>query len=128
MTPLKVIGALSTSMMAGSVLLLQAAGATPEITGAVLLSASVLALQIYLLRRVQSIPAEEGVKRHDAIDRIGETIAAMQLRDIAEKERIEDRIMRLIREGLDREATERRTFDERLRQLEREMPPRARAS
>lgn len=118
MTLLKVVGAAATTMTAGAVLLLQTAGGSPEITGAVLLSATTLALLLYLVRRVQMIPREEGVLRHEANDRVHAALTAQSERFDTELQRMEARLLGAITAGFTREAEERHTFEARLRECE----------
>ena len=115
------MGAAGTST---SLVLVQALADRPELTASVILSTLVLALLLYVLKRVNAIPAEEGLKRHDVVNRMTETIAGGHDALQAETHRMEARLLGAIEGGLDREATERRTFDQRLLELERELPRR----
>ena len=107
-----------------SLVLVQAFADRPEITASVILSTLVLALLVYVLKRVNAIPAEEGVKRHDAMDAANTAMVANVDRLQEEMHRMEARLLGAIESGLEREGTERRTFDHRLRELERELPRR----
>lgn len=101
---------------------------------------------LYLVRRVNSLPAEEAEKRHAATDRVNEVIlrnydqleAEQQRADarhLGAVEAMETRLLtalkdaeRRLKDGMDqgfaREMTERHTFDQRLRDCERELPRR----
>jgi len=118
MTIIKAVAGISTTTTAGAALLLQSAGGSPEVTGAVLLSATTLALLLYLVRRVQMIPKEESVLRHEANDRMHESLTAQGERFDTELQRMETRLLGAIQEGFRREAEERRTFEQRLRECE----------
>lgn len=92
---------------------------------------------LHLVRRSNAIPAEEALKRHEAVDRAhaaltaqGERLdgemARVEARLMGELQRVEARVMGAIDGGFTREAEERRTFDQRLRDCERELPRRER--
>lgn len=122
MTTLKVVGSLSTALAAGAFLLLQTAGARPEITGAVLLSATVLALQLYLIRRVQTIPAEEATRRHDVVNRLTILVTASQQHTDEELQRMEARLAASVRDASASAASERHRLEDRILELERWRP------
>lgn len=122
MTVLKAVGVVSTAAAAGAFVLLQSADANPGITGAVLLSATSLALLLYLLRRVQAIPTEEGKKRHDAMGQVTVILAATDARLSADLQRMEARLMTALTASDAREATERHRVEDRVRELEKWEP------
>lgn len=124
MTAVKLVGVVGTTMSAGAIFLLQAAGTAPEITGAVLLSAGVLAVQLYLIRRVNAIPSEQSKYRHDQTNQIAERIAEQYLQLDNTITRLEARVMGAIEAGLNREGTERHRLEDRVREVERDMPRR----
>lgn len=129
--------ALSGGLAAAFTTLQATAGTTAAVQTVTALvgGATIGGILLHLVRRVNAIPAEEALKRHDAVnrvtavmaenyDRLDEARKADSARLSVELDRMEARLMGAINANSDREAGERHRLEDRVRDVERELPPR----